>query len=108
MVGGSNFTKNWQAMPGIIDHDIGALQSPINIMLKQPIPTLIKQGDPLCQVIPIQRNDIVARTGDIRDSTKLRDKSIVQSMFMSFKGWARLMREHKRYKVDAYDTDLPE
>lgn len=100
--------QNWQAMPGIIDHDIGALQSPINIMLKQPIPTLIKQGDPLCQVIPIQRNDIVARTGDIRDSTKLRDKSIIQSMFMSFKGWAGLMREHKRYKVDAHDTDLPE
>ena len=95
-------------MPGIIDHDICAWQSPINIMLKQPIPTLIKQGDPLCPVIPIQRNDIVARTGDIRDSTKLRDKSIIQSMFMSFKGWAGLMREHKRYKVDAHDTDLPE
>ena len=100
--------QNWQAMPGIIDHDIGALQSTINIMLKEQEPTLIRQGDPLCQVIPIQRNDVVARTGDIRTSTELRNKSIIQSMFMSFKGWAGLMREHKRYKVDAHDTDLPE
>jgi len=100
--------QNWQAMPGIIDHDIGALQSPINIMLKQPITTLIKQGDPLCQVIPIYREAVNCRTGDIRASTHMRNNSIVQSMFMSFKGWAKLMREHKRYRLDAHDTDLPE
>ena len=100
--------QNWQAMPGIIDHDIGALQSPINIMLKEPVQTLIKQGDPLCQVIPIYRDTVIARTGDIRPSTHIRNNGIVRSMFMSFKGWARLMREHKRYRVDAHDTDLPE
>lgn len=100
--------QNWQAMPGIIDHDIGALQSPINIMLKEPVQTLIKQGEPLCQVVPIYRDVVVARTGSIRNSTKIRNNSIIQSMFMSFKGWTKLMREHKRYRVEAHDTDLPE
>jgi hypothetical protein len=100
--------QNWQAMPGITDNDIGALQGPINIMLKDPVQTLIKQGEPLCQVIPIYRDNVVARTGSIRPSTHLRNNSIIQSMFMSFKGWAHLMREHKRYQVDAHDTDLPE
>lgn len=100
--------QNWQAMPGIIDHDIGALQSPINIMLKETKPTLIKQGDPLCQVIPIYRDNVTARTGNIRSTTTSRNNAIMQSMFMSFKGWARLMREHKRYSIDANDTDLPE
>jgi hypothetical protein len=100
--------QNWQAMPGIIDHDIGALQSPINIMLKEPVKTLIKQGDPLCQVIPIYREEVSARTGDIRPSTHVRNTGIISSMFMSFKGWTKLMREHKRYTVDAHDIDLPE
>ena len=100
--------QNWQAMPGIIDHDIGALQSPINIMLKEPVETLIKQGDPLYQVIPVYRQEVSARTGDIRVGTHLRNNSIVRSMFISFKGWTRLMREHKRYKLDAHDLDLPE
>jgi len=77
-------------------------------MLKKPITTLIKQGDPLCQVIPIYREAVNCRTGDIRASTHMRNNSIVQSMFMSFKGWAKLMRVHKRYQLDAYDTDLPE
>ena len=99
--------QNWQAMPGIIDHDIGALQSPINIMLKQPVKTLIKQGDPLCQVIPIYRDDVIARTGSIRKSTKDRNDGIIKSMFLSFKGWTKLMRKHKRYSVDAHDTELP-
>ena len=100
--------QNWQAMPGIIDHDIGALQSPINIMLKEPVYTMIKQGDPLCQVIPIYRDEIFARTSSIRPSTSLRNNSIVQSMFKSFKGWTGLFREHKRYRLDAYDIDFPE
>jgi len=100
--------QNWQAMPGIIDHDIGALQSPINIMLKEPVTTLIKQGEPLCQVVPIYRNTVHCRTGNIRQSTHLRHSSIVQSMFMSFKGWTKLMRVRKRYLLDAHDTNLPE
>lgn len=100
--------QNWQAVPGISDNDIGALQSPINIMLKEPVKTLIKQGDPLCQVIPIYREEVSARTGDIRPSTHVRNTGIIRSMFMSFKGWTKLMRERKRYSVDAHDTDLPE
>ena len=100
--------QNWQALPGISDNDIGALQTPINIMLKEPKKTLIKQGDPLCQVIPIYRDEVVARTGNIRQSTQIRNSNIVQSMFMSFKGWSKLMRERKRYRLDAHDTNLPE
>ena len=100
--------QNWQAMPGIIDHEIGTLQSPINIMLNEPVKTLIKQGDPLCQVIPIYREEVSARTGDIRPSTHVRNTGIIRSMFMSFKGWTKLMREHKRYRIDMHDTDLPE
>ena len=100
--------QNWQALAGISDNDLGPVVSPINIMLKEQKTTLIKQGDPLCQVIPIYREPVSARTGKIREVTNERNDSIVRSMFMSFKGWAKLMKEHKRYKLDAHDTDLPE
>ena len=48
-----------------LDHDVGALISPINIMLKEIKPTFIKMGEPLCQLIPIKRETVVARTGDL-------------------------------------------
>ena len=100
--------QNWQIMPGIIDHDLGPVVSPINIMLKEQKTTLIRQGEPLCQVIPIYREEVSARTGAIRDVTKIRDAGIIRSMFTLFKGWTKLMRDHKRYPLDAHDTDLPE
>ena len=100
--------QNWQALPGISDNDIGAVHSPINIMLKEPVQTLIKHGEPLCQVIPIYRDEVVARTGDIRASTDRRNNSIISTMYMSFKGWSKIMRQRKRYQVDAHDIDLPE
>jgi hypothetical protein len=100
--------QNWQIMPGIIDHDLGPVISPINIMLKEQKTTLIKQGEPLCQVIPIYRGEVSARTGKVREVTKERNSGIIRSMFMSFKGWTKLMRDHKRYPLDAHDTDLPE
>ena len=98
--------KNWEAVPGIIDHDIGALRSPINIMLKNREYTLIKQGEPICQAIPIFREDVVARTGDLRQSTISRHNKISTLFNMTFKGWTKYMREHKRYKLDAQDTEL--
>ena len=100
--------QNWQIMPGIIDHDLGPVISPINIMLKEQKTTLIKQGEPLCQVIPIYREEVTARTGQVREVTMIRNSGIIRSMFMSFKGWTKLMRDHKRYRLDAHDTDLPE
>ena len=100
--------QNWQIMPGIIDHDLGPVISPINIMLKEYKTTLIKQGEPLCQVPPIYRGEVSARTGKVREVTKERNRGIIRSMFMSFKGWTKLMRDHKRYPLDAHDTDLPE
>jgi hypothetical protein len=99
---------NWQIMPGIIDHDLGPTISPINIMLKESKITLIKQGEPLCQIIPIYREEVSARSGSVREITKTRNSGIISSMFMSFKGWTKLMRDHKRYNIDAHDTDLPE
>jgi len=100
--------QNWGILPGIIDHDLGPVVSPINIMLKEQKITLIKQGDPLCQVIPIYREPVSARTGKIREVTKERNSGIIHSMFLSFKGWTKLMKEHKRYPLDTHDTDLPE
>ena len=70
--------QNWGILPGIIDHDLGPVVSPINIMLKEQKTTLIKQGEPLCQVIPIYREPVSARTGKIREVTKERNSGIIR------------------------------
>jgi hypothetical protein len=99
--------KNWEAVPGIIDHDVGALRSPINIMLKEPKETFIKQGEPIVQVVPIYRQDVNVRTRDLNETTLKRNKSVYTMFAMSFKGWTKYMKKHKRYNIDTFDTDLP-
>lgn len=99
--------RNYDAVPGIIDHDLGALMSPINIMLKEIKHTSIKLGDPLVQVIPIKREKIVARTGDMRPATADRHNSIIGLRNLIFSGWKRWQHEKKNYVVEAHDLDLP-
>jgi len=100
--------RNYEALPGITDNDIGPLGCPINIMLKEPKYTLIKQGDPLVQLIPIYRQEIIAKTSDITNTALLRHKALDALRFKSFKGWTKYMSERKNYIIDDYDTDLPE
>jgi len=100
-------TRNWEALPGIIDHDIGAVVSPINIMLKEIKPTFIKQGEPLVQVVPFRREEFIAYTGDNNDTTKARYNALSYLHNMSFSGWIKHMRSKKSYSIDAHDTDLP-
>jgi hypothetical protein len=99
--------RNWEAVPGIIDHDIGALVSPINIMLKEPKYTIIKQGEPLVQLVPIYREEVLAKSSDVTETAMKRNRSILGLHSMTFKGWTKFMRERKQYKLDAQDTDLP-
>ena len=99
---------NFEAMPGIIDHDLGGLHSPINVMLKENKYTFIKQGDPLVQMIPIKRDPVLLRTGNASELAWIRNNAITAMHKMTFKGWTKLMRDHKRYNIDAHDTDLPE
>lgn len=99
--------KNYDVIPGVIDHDIGALMSPINIMLKEIKPTSIKMGEPLCQIIPIKREKIIARTSDLRKSTIDRHNAIIGLKNIIFSGWTRWQHEKKDYVVDAHDTHLP-
>jgi hypothetical protein len=100
-------TRNWEALPGWIDHDIGATSSPLNIMLKKPIPTMIKMGEPLLQVIPIKREPITAYTGDQNATTIKRYNGMCYLSGASFGGWMKWMRAKKSYSVDARDTDMP-
>lgn len=99
---------NYEAVPGIIDHDLGALHSPINVMLKEPVYTSIKQGDPLVQIIPIKRDVVTLRTGKESKTSVLRNIAINSMNMMSFKGWQRFMKDKKIYKIKAEDTELPE
>ena len=99
--------RNYDAIPGIIDHDLGALVSPINIMLKEIKPTSIKMGEPLVQVIPIKREKIVARTGDLRHTTARRHDAIIGLRNLIFGGWIRWQHAKKNYVVEAHDLDLP-
>lgn len=99
---------NYEAVPGIIDHDVGALQSPINVMLKEHTYTFIKQGDPLVQIIPIKRETVTLRTGDLSQTAWLRHKAISSLNKLSFKGWQKYMKEKKNYKIINEDTELPE
>jgi hypothetical protein len=100
-------TNNWEALPGIIDHDIGAIQSPINIMLKEPKQTMIKMGEPLVQVVPFKREAITAYTGAPNDITRKRYFGLSYLHDMAFSGWMKYMREKKSYSVDAHDVELP-
>ena len=99
--------RNFEAIPGVIDHDMGALVNPINIMLKEIKPTTIKLGDPLCQVIPIKRETVVARTGQLSDTAVNRHNAISQLKNIVFAGWTRWQHAKKDYVVDAHDLHLP-
>ena len=98
--------RNFEAIPGVIDHDMGALVNPINIMLKEIKPTTIKLGDPLCQVIPIKRETVVARTGQLSDTAVNRHNAISQLKNIVFAGWTRWQHAKKDYVVDAHDLSL--
>jgi hypothetical protein len=100
-------SRNWEAIPGWIDHDVGAVSSPINIMLKEPKPTFIKQGEPIVQMVPIRREVFVARTSENNEVAKKRYSGLSYLHDMSFSGWVRHMRTKKRYIIDAHDTELP-
>lgn len=100
-------TRNWEAVPGWMDHDMGAPQSPINIMLKERKPTMIKMGEPLVQVIPIKREQVKAYTGELNEIGRMRQYSISYLHNMMFSGWIKRVRQKKSYTVDAHDTELP-
>lgn len=100
-------TRNWEAIPGWIDHDIGAVSSPLNIMLKEPKPTYIKMGEPIVQVVPIKREPISAFTGDQNAVGIKRYNGLSYLHDMSFGGWVKHMRDKKSYTVDAHDVELP-
>ena len=98
--------QNFEAVPGVIDHDKGALVSPINIMVKEHKQFEIKQGTPIVQAIPFQRQVVTARTGKVRTSTLDRLNAINSLFSMTFKGWRKFMTEKKIFKVDSNDTKL--
>jgi hypothetical protein len=100
--------RNWEAIPGVMDTDLGTLIAPINIMLKEPEYTMIKQGEPLCQIIPIKREKVIAETGDLSETAKKRHLDLSSLHDMSFKGWIKHVKDKKLYKLISKDTDLPE
>ena len=99
--------RNYEAIPGIIDHDLGALISPINIMLKEIKPTFIKMGEPLVQLIPIKRETVVARSGDLSETSVNRHNAIIGLQNIIFNTWSKWQHAKKTYIVDQNDTDLP-
>lgn len=99
--------KNWEAVPGVMDHDLGAPQSPINIMLKEIKPTVIKMGEPIVQVIPFKREKQVARTMELNETVMKRQWAISSLHKMTYAGWIKWVKAKKLYTVDAHDTELP-
>jgi hypothetical protein len=100
-------SRNWEALPGWIDHDVGNVITPINIMLKDIKHTTIKMGEPIVQVIPIKREELLAYTGADNSVTTARGRGLSFLHDMSFSGWIKYMRQKKSYEVDAHDTELP-
>jgi len=100
-------SRNWEAIPGWIDQDLGPIQTPINIMLKNPIPTVIKMGEPLVQLIPIKRDTTKAFVGDTTHESVKRHNGISYLHDMTFTGWGKWIRGKKPYIVDINDTELP-
>ena len=99
--------KNWEAVPGVMDHDTGAPQSPINIMLKEIKPTMIKMGEPLVQVIPVKRESQVAKTFELNETAIKRHQAVSSLHNITYAGWIKWVKQKKYYTVDAHDTDLP-
>jgi len=99
-------TRNWEAIPGWLDQDVGAMVSPINIMLNRIEPTYIKMGEPIMQVIPIKREEVVAYTGAYDAKIDSRLRSLAYLWGITFAGWMKYMRTKKSYTVDAHDTEL--
>ena len=101
---------NFEAIPGVIDGDMASLNSPINIMVKQDKPFIIKMGTPLTQVIPFERKPGNCVTREPSDQGIYRFEAIRKSKFMTFKGWRdKVVSKHKdNFVVDAQNTDLPE
>ena len=99
--------RNYEAIPGVIDHDLGALISPINIMLLEKKITKIKLGEPLVQVVPIKREKITARTSALSKTAVDRHNAIIQTNKITFNGWSKWQHAKKTYVVDSHDTDLP-
>ena len=100
-------TRNWEAIPGWADNDIGVVANPIHIMLKEAKPTFIKMGEPIVQIVPIKREPIVAFTGERTINTIKRYHSIAYLAGMTFNGWNKYIRTKKSYEVDAHDIELP-
>jgi len=99
--------RYWEAMPGIIDQDKGGIFTPINIMMQRQDKILIKQGEPLVQIIPFKREPISAVT---RATTQVgidRGNAINGLHQMLFKGWRSLVTEKKEFTIDNQDTELP-
>jgi hypothetical protein len=99
--------RNWESIAGWMDNDQGNLINPINIMLKEPKYTLIKQGEPIVQVIPIKREEITAYTGNREKTGAARFAGISYLQMMSFAGWMKYVKAKKSYTVDAHHTELP-
>ena len=99
--------RNYEAIPGVIDHDLGALISPINIMLLEKKITKIKLGEPLVQVVPIKREKVTARTSALSKTAVDRHNAIIQTNKITFNGWSKWQHAKKTYVVDSHDTDLP-
>lgn len=97
----------FEAVPGVIDQDRAPGKTPLNIMLKTNDDFMIKQGTPLVQMIPFKRQEVIARTGKVRDKTFQRFHDMVSTTSISFKGWRWFMTEKKYYKIDSHDTDIP-
>jgi hypothetical protein len=99
--------KNYQALPGIIDTDLILNRNPINIMLKEPVTTLIKMGEPLVQIIPFKREVVTAVSREYTERDEKRRMSILELIKLTRYGWRQFMREKKSYKLSRQDLDLP-
>lgn len=98
--------ENFEAVPGVIDHDMASMHCPINIMLKQAKTTLIKQGTPLTQVIPFKREILTATTQDGTDNGFKRFEYLRRLKYLTFKGWRSLVvSNEQRSIVNAKDID---
>jgi hypothetical protein len=64
-------------------------------------------GEPIVQVIPIKREELLAYTGADNSVTTARGRGLSFLHDMSFGGWIKYMRQKKSYEVDAHDTELP-
>lgn len=98
--------KNYQALPAILDTDIGLNDCPINLAFFEKKYTLIKMGEPLVRIIPFRREPIEAVSRKYNSKDNNRFLNILGLNGLSRYNWRGFITAKTKFKLIKKDLDI--